>query len=141
MPAKTPQEAVAAADDAFNNRDLDGILALYEDGAVMVDEPGHLAQGKAAIRQVFQNLLDLNAVARQEKTDVVQAGDVALWTSKWSVSGTTQDGTPFMRGGFSSAILRKHSDGGWRVAIENPWGSAVLDAARSNRPDAGLSSQ
>ena len=128
MLAKTPQEAVAAADDAFNNRDLDGILAFYEDGAIMVYEPGHLAHGKVAVREVFENLLKLNAVAKQEKTDVVQAGDVALWTSKWSVSGTTQDGTPFARGGFSSAILRRQSDGGWRVAVENPWGPAVLDA-------------
>jgi ketosteroid isomerase-like protein len=132
MLAKTPKEAVTAADDAFNSRDLEGVLALYEDGAIMVYEPGHLATGKAALRQVFESLLNLNAVAKQEKIDVVQAGDIALWTSKWSVSGTAQDGTPFTRGGFGSAILRKHSDGGWRVAVENPWGPAVLDVIESN---------
>jgi ketosteroid isomerase-like protein len=130
MVAKTPQEAVAAADDAFNNRDLEGVLAFYEDGAVMVYEPGRVARGKAALRQVFQNLLSFNVVAKQEKTDVVQAGDIALWTSKWSVSGTMQDGTPFTRGGFGSVILRRHSDRGWRVAVENPWGPAVLDVPK-----------
>jgi uncharacterized protein (TIGR02246 family) len=132
MLAKSPQEVVASADNAFNNRDLEGVLAFYEDDAIMVYEPGHLARGKAALRQVFQNLLNLNVIAKQEKTDVIQAGDIALWTSKWSVSGTGQDGTPFTRGGFGSAILRKHSDGGWRVAVENPWGPAVLDVTRSN---------
>lgn len=132
MLAKTPREAVISADDAFNNRDLEGVLDFYEDGAIMVYEPGHLATGKAALRQVFESLLSLNAVARQEKVDVVQAGDIALWTSKWSVSGTAQDGTPFKRDGFGSAILRKNCDGGWRVVVENPWGPAVLDIIESN---------
>jgi ketosteroid isomerase-like protein len=132
MLAKTPKEAVTAADEAFNFRDLEAVLALYEDGAIMVYEPGHLATGKAALRRVFESLFHLNAVAKQEKSDVVQAGDIALWTSKWTVSGTAQDGTPFTRGGFGSAILRKHSDGGWRVAVENPWGPAVLDVIESN---------
>lgn len=131
MLARTPREAVTWADDAFNSGDLEGVLAFYEDGAIMVYEPGHFATGKAALRRVFENLLNLNAVAKQEKIDVVQAGDIALWTSKWSVSGKGPDGTPFTRGGFSSAILRKHSDGGWRVAVENPWGPAVLDVTES----------
>ena len=34
MLAQTPQEAVTAADDAFNSRDLEGVLAFYEDGAI-----------------------------------------------------------------------------------------------------------
>ncbi len=132
MLTQTPQEAVKAVDDAFNRRDLEGVLAFYEDGATMVCEPGRLATGKAALRQVFENLFSLNAIARQEKINVVEAGDLALWTSRWSVSGTMQDGTPWARGGFASAILRKHSDGGWRVAVENPWGPAVLDVVESN---------
>jgi ketosteroid isomerase-like protein len=132
MLAKTPREAVTAADEAFNSRDLEGVLAFYEDGAIMVYEPGHLATGKAALRRVFENLLNLNAAVKQEKVYILQAGDIALWTSKWSASGTAQDGTPFTRGGIGSAILRKHSDGGWRVAVENPWGPAVLDVIESN---------
>ena len=30
--------------------------------------------------------------------------------------------------GRNSVIFRKGSDDGWRVAVENPWGAAVLDA-------------
>ena len=132
MLAKTPREAVRLADDAFNSRDLEGVLAFYEDGAIMVYEPGRLATGKAALRHVFENLLNLNGVVKQEKIDVIQAEDIALWTSKWSVSGTSRDGAPFTRGGFGSAILRKQSDGSWRVAVENPWGPAILDIVESN---------
>jgi len=127
MPAKTPRDAVTSADNAFNGGDLEGILSFYEDGAVMVYEPGRVASGKTALRHIFEYLLTLNAVAKQEKVNVVQAGDIALWTSKWSVSGKDQNGTPFTRSGLGSAILRKQSDGGWRVAVENPWGPAVLD--------------
>ena len=127
MLAKTPEEAVTLADEAFNRRDLEGVLAFYEEGAIMVYEPGRLATGKAALHRVFENLLNLNAVAKQEKINIVQAEDIALWTSKWSVVGAAQDGTMFKRHGFCSAIIRRHSDGGWRVAVENPCGPAVLD--------------
>jgi ketosteroid isomerase-like protein len=62
MLAKTPKEAVAAVDDAFNSGDLKGVLAFYEDGAIIVYQPGHLAKGKAALREVFATLLGVDAV-------------------------------------------------------------------------------
>jgi hypothetical protein len=66
------------------------------------------------------------------KQDLEIAEELRISNQKAARSGTAQDGTPFTRGGFGSAILRKHSDGGWRVAVENPWGPAVLDVTRSN---------
>jgi ketosteroid isomerase-like protein len=127
MLAKTPQEAIGFADEAFNRHDVDGVLDFYEEGAIMVYEPGRLAMGREALRGVYENFLNEDVIAKQEKINVVEAGDIALWTSKWSVSGTAKDGTPFNRGGVGSAVLRRHSDGGWRVVVENPWGPAVLD--------------
>jgi len=128
MIARTPQLAVEMADEAFNRGDLDGMLAFYEDGAVMLFGPGQIVAGKAALREALTQLLAMKPVAQHEKTHVIEVGDLALWTSRWSVSGTGPDGSPFVQRGTGSVIFRKGADGGWRVAVENPWGSAVLDS-------------
>src|SRR5262249_33110251 len=125
MNARSPLEAIEQLDEAFNRGDLDAILGFYEDAAIMVVEPGRLAAGKAAMREVFEMILGMGGTARQEKTHVIEAGDVALFTSKWNITGTAPDGSPISRESFSSVILRKQADGGWRIVVDNSWGPAV----------------
>ncbi len=128
MIAEHPLDAVRLVDEAFNRGDLEGVLALYEEGAVMVYKPGTVYRGKAELREAFTGLLSLKATARQEQTFVLEAGDLALFTSRWTVKGTTPDGKVIARGGCGSTTLRRQAQGGWRIAIENSWGEAVLDS-------------
>src|SRR4051812_29532713 len=126
--AGTPHQTVALADAAFNAGDLDGMLSFYEEGATMLFGPNDRVTGKAAIRTVLARLMPLKPFAQHHESHVIESGDIALWTSKWSVVGTGPDGAAVQRSGVGSVILRRGEDGGWRVAIENPWGAAVLDA-------------
>jgi ketosteroid isomerase-like protein len=116
------------ADEAFNRGDIDGMLAFYEEGAKILFRLDEVLTGKAAIQKALGQLLAMKPLARHERAYLIEAGDIALWLSKWSVSGTAQDGSPVCRRGSGSVVLRKGADGGWRVAIENPWGVAVLDS-------------
>ena len=127
MIAGTPSSAVRMADEAFNHGDIDGMLAFYEEGAAMLFGPNEILKGKAALRQVLGQLSAMKLIARHDKSYVIEAGDIALWVSNWTVSGTAADVSPIYRRGSGSAVLRKGSDGGWRVAVENPWGAAALD--------------
>jgi ketosteroid isomerase-like protein len=127
MANNTPEEAVERVDEAFNRRDIEAILDFYEEGAAIVAEPGRIVQGKANIRQTFEAILGLEGVARQLKTNVIEAGDLALFTSRWSFSGTAPDGTPFSRESIATAVFRKQSDGAWKCVIDNSYGPAVLE--------------
>jgi ketosteroid isomerase-like protein len=127
MIAVTPSFAVRMADEAFNRGDIDGMLVFYEEGATMLFGPDEILAGKAALRRALGHLSAMKLNAQHEKSHVIETGDLALWISKWSVSGTAPDGSPIHRSGNGSAVLRKGSDGGWRVAIENPWCAALLD--------------
>ena len=127
MLATTPEQAVVLADEAFNRGDLDGMLAFYEEQATMLFEPGRPIRGKVALRGVLERLLALKPIAKHHETHVIEAGDIALWMSRWSISGIGPDGIPVSRSGCGSVVFRKGTGGGWRVAIENPWGSAVLE--------------
>lgn len=127
MIARTPLEAVELLDEAFNRGDLDAVLSFYEEGATVVVEPGRLATGKDELRRVFEWILtNMKGTAAQEKTHVIETGDIALFTSKWNYSGTNADGSPISRESYASVILRKHADGGWRIVVDNSWGPAVL---------------
>lgn len=125
--AKSPLEAVELLDEAFNRGDIEAVLDCYEDGAVVVAEPGRLAMGKAEIRAVYQWVFaNIKGTARQEKTHVIETGDLALFTSRWSLSGTSLSGDSVSRESFASVVLRKNSNGDWRIVVDNSWGYAVL---------------
>ena len=129
MLARTPLEAIELLDEAFNRADLEAVLSFYEDGATIVVEPGRLAAGKAEIRGAYEWIFaNIKGSARQEKTHVIEAGDLALFTSKWSFDGTALDGTTVSRESYASVVLRRQSDGGWRIVVDNSWGPAVLES-------------
>ena len=127
MSANSPLEAVRQADEALNRGDIEAYLDFYEEGAAMVIEPGRLVTGRAQLRRFFEVLLSFQGVAKQLKTHVIENGDIALLSSKWSFSGTAPDGSPYVREACGSAIFRRNAEGEWRIVIENPWGSAVLE--------------
>ena len=54
---------------------------------------------------------------------VLQASDLALVITEWSFSGTGSDGNAVKKTGKSADVLRKQSDGSWRLVIDNPWGT------------------
>ena len=127
MIARNPLEAVELLDEAFNRGDIEAVLEFYEEAAIMVVEPGRLATGKAEIRAAYEWIFaNMKGAGRQEKTHVIEAGDVALFTSKWSFSGTASDGSSVARESHASVILRKNEGGGWRIVVDNSWGPAVL---------------
>ena len=126
MLARTPSEAVQRLDEAFGESDLEGVLAFYEDDAVLVVEPGRLARGKEELTRFFLRVFSLKGIAEQIETNVLESGDIALFTSRWSFTGTTSDGTPFQKESIATSVFRKGADGGWRMVIDNSHGPAIL---------------
>ena len=124
----SPAEVVELLDQAFNRGDIEAVLDFYEEDAIMVVKPGRLATGKAELRSAFEWILtNIKGTAKQEKTHVIEAGDIALFTSKWSYSGETADGTPIARESYATTIFRKGEDGRWRIVVDNSWGPAVIE--------------
>lgn len=130
--AGTAQEhgAVQATIDrmtsAFAAHDVDGIMATYEPGAVVVGQPGSPASGDAALRALFAGFLALDPRFTFLKHEIVQAGDLALHLNTWRLDGRTPEGEAVSQGGLSIVVLRRQPDGGWLMVIDHPFGDGIL---------------
>jgi uncharacterized protein (TIGR02246 family) len=114
--------------DAINRADLDGALTLYEKDAVLIAQPGRIARGPEQLRDALGGFTAMKARLHSEAQQVVEAGDVALYVGRWSLSGTDPaGGRPIAMRGESADILRRQKDGRWLIALDNPWGSQILE--------------
>jgi uncharacterized protein (TIGR02246 family) len=121
--AKNPEHAIQILDHAFNESDLDTIMAFYDDGAVVVPQPGVEVRGKEAIREMYNKMLQPGMIARQSKIRVLEADGIALFISEWGLSQPGQTKKTFI----ATTVLRQQSEGGWKVLIDNAQGPAILE--------------
>ena len=122
MTAERPEEVIEFLAVSLNRGDVDAAITLYESGAVFAPQPGEEVTGLEAIRDALQQFAALKPRLRGEITNVLTAGDVALVQNRWQLEGTQPDGSPVEMRGHSADVLRRASDGGWRILIDDPWG-------------------
>jgi uncharacterized protein (TIGR02246 family) len=117
-------ELPAAFADRLAAGDLDGALALYEPGATFAPQPGAQVTGIDAIREALTQFAALHPTLDGQVEKVLEAGDVALVTNRWTLRGTGPDG-PLEMGGVSADVMRRQPDGTWRILVDDPWGAAA----------------
>ena len=121
MPVRTPEEMHPAFTEAFNARDLDALLILYEEGAALAPQPGIVVTGPAAIREALGGFLSLNGPIAMTTKTIIPTGNLALLHAEWTLNGTGPDSTPIALVARSSEVIRRQADGTWRYVIDNPY--------------------
>ncbi len=121
MPARKPEEIHGLFADALNSGDIDALMALYEPGASLVPQPGQLATGTQAIRQALSAFLAMKPTISVATRKIVQAGDVALLYSRWTLRGSRPDGKAIEMAGQGTEVVRRQPDGIWLLVVDNPY--------------------
>jgi hypothetical protein len=86
---------------------VDGVVDLYEPGAVLAFSPGRLAAGRSAIREVYADLLASRPLLTGEKRPAIRNGDIAI--------------TSTVRGGNAMVeVACRQSNGTWLWLIDQP---------------------
>ncbi len=96
-----PIDTVNRLVDAINRGDLERATKLYEPGAVLVVQPGKLARGSTQLREALAGFIALKPTLMSEAQEVVEAGDVALYVSRWNLRGTDPAGKAVVMAGES----------------------------------------
>jgi len=114
-------------EQAFNAGDLEALMALYESDATLVPQPGAVAEGTAAIRESLRWFLDRRGQITLETKLVLQVGELAYLSNRWSLSGGTMpDGSPAELGAITAEVARRQPDGTWLYVIDNAWGDLAV---------------
>jgi uncharacterized protein (TIGR02246 family) len=122
MPARTPEECDRLFGEHVNASDLDALMTLYEPGASLVQHDGVVATGHADIRRVLGRLVAMRPTLRLNVVKVVRTGeDVAMVYDDWTMSAKGPDGALIERSGRAIEVVRRQTDGTWRVAMDDPY--------------------
>jgi ketosteroid isomerase-like protein len=107
QPARRPEDLGRFFVQRANQEDLDGLVALYEPGAVMATGPGQTVAGTSAIRQQLERFLDGRPQLTGESQPAVEFGDLALTSTSF-------------QGGATAEVARRQPDGTWLWVIDQP---------------------
>ena len=124
MPAQQPADVNRLIAEALSTGDREAALALYEAEAAFVPQPGQVVNGLAAIAAALDGFLVLKPTLDIQVGQVIQAGDIALLRSTWTLTGTDPDGKPLSMGATATDVVRRQADGTWRYVIDQPWGAS-----------------
>jgi uncharacterized protein (TIGR02246 family) len=128
MDLSTPLATVESLVAAFLRGDLEAALSLYEPEALLVVRPNRIARGRSELRAALAEMLAVRPRITTEATELFVVGDLALYHAVWKLTASLPDGSQLEDRGRSSDILRRGADGAWRIALDNPLGTAVLAA-------------
>ncbi len=130
MSNPNPADVVDRLCAAINHCDIETAMTLYEPEAAFVAQPGNVVIGTKALRDALAGFIALKPTITTEAHRLIQAGDVALYCSKWNLRGTDPQGKALWMEGRSADVLRRQPGGVWLIAIDNPWGAEILPEAK-----------
>ena len=108
-PAAEPEDLGRYFLERADAGDVEGLVALYEPGALLAFPPGRLAAGHEEIREVYAELLaDKPSFSSAGQQPTIRNGDLALTSTRLPGGGATVE------------IARRQPDGSWRWVIDQP---------------------
>jgi uncharacterized protein (TIGR02246 family) len=125
MSDQRPEAVIERFSQLLAERNLDGMIELYEPDATFAPQPGESVSGRDAIRSALGAFLALQPRMSGTIEKVLRAGDTALVANRWNLCGTASDGTPVEMAATSADVLRRRPDGSWGIVIDDPWGAAA----------------
>jgi uncharacterized protein (TIGR02246 family) len=125
MNAHSPTEIHALFQNAFNLRDVEALISLYEpDAILMVD--GKRVTGRENLRAAFVSMLSVGVQMSLTTRSIIESRDgLALLHGEWIVKRTTATELQLATEGLSTEVVRKQPDGTWLFIIDNPYTPAL----------------
>lgn len=123
----TPDQVVSKLVEAINSEDLSSAVLLYEDCAAFAAQPTEIVIGADGIRDALSLMISMKPKLKTLSAKTVDVGGIALYQSNWEMRFLDVHGKERAQTGCSADVLRFHPEFGWRILIDNPWGSALVN--------------
>ena len=123
------KELIDAADKAIKEERFDDLMDFYADDAVLVVRPGLEVQGKEAIKKAFIRIAAYfknSLIPKQGKMLMTEAGDTVLVISQALLEADNKSESEYSMER-RSIYVYKNINGKWLCAIDNSYGTSLLD--------------
>ena len=123
-------ELIRAADRAITAEDFDALMEFYTDDAVLVVKPGLNVAGKEKIRAAFVRIAEYvrhSMRVGQGRFEVLETGDTALVIMESTLDYVDPEGAAVHARRRATYVFRRAADGRWLCAIDNSYGTDLLD--------------
>lgn len=130
--ATSPEQLLKMLGERIVAKDIDGIIALHEPEAAIVDWDGSVIRGRAAIRTFYLEWFASNPVLTVNPRQTVIAGGWRAWDNKvrqrtaaimgdYSLEQDAADGTRESFTGNFCDTVQEQLDGTWLYVQDNPY--------------------
>lgn len=116
------EDMTGAFAEAFSAGNVDALVNLYEEKAVLAPQPGARVVGKAGIREAFTRMTAGRPRMSMKAVMIMERDGLALVRHEWVMTGTDAGGQPVERKGTSAEVLRRQPDGRWLYVLDHPSG-------------------
>jgi ketosteroid isomerase-like protein len=106
----TPEDLLSSQVEEFNKGNIDFLMTLYEKDACFASKPGQVVRDLNNILQAFQSFIEMGGKLDAKAKRVLQAGDLALLITEWSLNGIEPDTKPISLTGRGTIVLRRQPD-------------------------------
>jgi ketosteroid isomerase-like protein len=125
--ADRPEEVPTVFAERFNSGDAAALAQVYEEGAVLVPQPGVPVSG-SELHAANGRLQKLGVPVSVRPRHVYRSGDVALLIVDWVIDGIGPEGQSVHVEGTATDVARRGSDGRWRYVVDNLFGTRTQEA-------------
>jgi ketosteroid isomerase-like protein len=116
---KRAEDAHAALAAAFNTRQLDIVLSMYDTEGIIVPEPGKPVSGNDHFKEAINSILSIEGKMEIKTVYCLQTGNIAVGRSEWSI--TEGQEVRVRAGGIE--VMRQQADGTWKIVIDHAFGA------------------
>lgn len=123
------RELINQADRAIQEERFDDLMNFYTEDAVLIVKPGVEVKGKENIKKAFIKIAEYfkNSIKpTQGKMIMIEAGDTVLVLSQTLLNADNKDASEYSMDRRATYVYRS-IDGQWLCAIDNSYGTTLLD--------------
>lgn len=108
---------------AYNSRNLQSLLALYEPNAILrTDGDGGNLAGMSEIAEALSGLLAIPGTMTSRNHFCIEHDGLALLRADWVI---VSDEGAAVASGSSAELIRRQADGNWRYVIDHAVGASL----------------
>ena len=119
------REAATAYHQAASAKDVDAVVALYDEGAIMIPPNAELVEGLAGVRGYRFGFIETPGVELEfelVRAEVSAAGDIGWTLAIGEITINQPDGPPGRDRVRDFHMWKKQTDGSWKVVVDT-WNS------------------